>query len=180
MVEIWKPVLGYEGLYEVSNIGSVKSLERYVPNNKGSKKLVYEKILNHCEVNGYDRVELSKDGKRKMHRVHRLVAQAFIPNPNNLPQVNHKDENKKNNCVENLEWCTCVENQNHGTRNTRCAKARRKRVQAIGKNGDVVMEFNSITEASKVTGARANGISACINGRNKTSGGYIWKEKLEV
>lgn len=116
MIEIWKDIEGYEGLYEVSSYGRVRSLQRTRKGSYGSIRIVYEKILNHkIDKDGYHTVSLSKEGKMKYIRVHRLVAQAFIPNPDNLPQVNHRDEDKSNNCVENLEWCDAKYNSNYGT-----------------------------------------------------------------
>lgn len=178
--ELWKDIKKYEGLYQVSNYGNVKSLDRYVENYKGKKRFIKGRVLSQEDVHGYLRVELSKDGKRKMFRVHRLVAMAFIENPGNLPEVNHIDENKKNNHEENLEWCTCQQNQNHGTHNERSAKSKGHSVQALDKNGNVIMEFWSISEASRRTGLRIDCISGCRNGRYKTSGGYIWRRKVEV
>lgn len=106
--EIWKDIQGYEGLYQVSNLGNVKNkIQPYLKQEK-----IYKKFSNS---NGYLFVGLRKDKKRKFKYIHRLVAEAFIPNPNNLPQINHKDENKQNNCVNNLEWCTNKYNQNYGT-----------------------------------------------------------------
>ena len=105
-METWKSVKGYEGLYEVSNLGNVRSL-RYNNTNKISPLKVY------IEKAGYARVSLSKNGKSKNKRIHRLVAEAFIPNMNSLPQVNHIDGNKLNNNVKNLEWCSASRNQKH-------------------------------------------------------------------
>lgn len=108
--EIWKPVVGYEGLYEVSNLGRVRSLNY---NGTGTKGTLSE-ATNKC---GYKYLVLCNNGKRKHHLVHRLVAGAFLINPNNLPQVNHKDEHKDNNCIDNLEWCDNKYNNNYGTKN---------------------------------------------------------------
>ena len=107
--EIWKDIRGYEGKYQVSNIGNVRSL-----NYRGVKGKV-KRLKTECNNCGYILVFLYKECKPKGYSVHRLVAEAFIPNPNNLPQVNHKDENKANNCVWNLEWCTREYNRNYGT-----------------------------------------------------------------
>lgn len=111
--EIWRSIDGYEGLYEVSNTGLIRSLDRFV----GNRNRIKGKILSiRIEKDGYCSVALSKDGKIKRYKIHRLVAQAFIPNPEGLPQVNHKDENKTNNNVDNLEWCTSKYNINYGSR----------------------------------------------------------------
>lgn len=114
-MEIWKDIQGYDGLYQVSNIGRVKSLN-YSRTGK-------EKILKPCKANGYLQVYLYKEGKSKMYKIHRLVAMAFIPNPDNLPCVNHIDEDKSNNCEDNLEWCTVAYNNTYGTRIQRQAES---------------------------------------------------------
>lgn len=121
MQEIWKDIPGFENIYQVSNIGNVKTLDKYVNssiknNNKVKRKT---KILKQYNKNGYLQVSLSKENKRYYFGVHRLVAMAFLPNTNNLPQVNHKDENKLNNKVDNLEWCSAKYNCNYGTRNSK-------------------------------------------------------------
>lgn len=111
--EIWRPVVGYEGLYEVSNTGLIRSLDRFV----GNRNRIKGKILSiRIEKNGYCSVALSKYGKIKRYKIHRLVAQAFIPNPEGLPEVNHLDEDKTNNSVDNLEWCDRKYNMNFGSR----------------------------------------------------------------
>lgn len=109
MKEEWKDIEGYEGKYQVSNLGNVKSL-------KTNRNLYYSKS---CRNRNYLRVGLYKNKKRVMFSIHKLVAETFIPNQKNLPQVNHKDENPSNNCVTNLEWCTCKENINYGNRQLR-------------------------------------------------------------
>lgn len=115
--EIWKSIEGYEGLYEVSNFGRIKSLPRYVilGNGKMCERLIDEKILEQKTTTkfGYKKVSLNKNKKQKTFVIHRLVASAFIPNPENKPQVNHKDGVKTNNNLENLEWVTASENQIH-------------------------------------------------------------------
>lgn len=116
MDEVFRPVEGYEGLYEVSNLGRVKSL-------KWGKERILKPGMDGC---GYLKANLYKEGKIKHFMVHRLVAQAFIPNPEGLPQINHKDEDKTNNRVDNLEWCTAKYNSNYGTRIEQMVQSRIK------------------------------------------------------
>lgn len=132
MIEIWKSIKGYEGLYEVSNHGKVRSIDKVVEyawrgqTKKAAKK---GKVLTPVKRDEYLGVSLSKEGKRKSFLIHRLVAEAFVENPFNLPQVNHKDENKFNNNVSNLEWCTAEYNDNYGSRNQKIRENfERKRV----------------------------------------------------
>lgn len=120
MTEIWKDIKDYEGLYQVSNYGRVRSLDRC--DNMG--RFMDGHILSIGDNgNGYKHVGLSKNGLQKTEYVHRLVAKSFIPNPNNLPQVNHKDENPNNNCVDNLEWCTNKYNNNYGNHKVRLSES---------------------------------------------------------
>lgn len=160
-MEKWKEIEGYTD-YMVSNLGNVKSL--------GNDKTRKEKILTKQKTTkGYLMVSLSKNGKQKIFKIHRLVAQAFIPNPNNLPQVNHKDENKTNNCVENLEWCSAEYNTNYGTRNERVSKS----ILQFSLNGEFIRKWNSITEARKELNIGKH-ISSCCNGKRTKAGGFIW------
>ena len=108
--EIWKDVIGYEGYYQISNLGRIKSVNRITTHNRVRKECMLKQFLNKF---GYYFVSLSKDNKKITQRVHRLVAKTFIPNPNNYPEINHIDGNKKNNKVENLEWCSCQQNILH-------------------------------------------------------------------
>lgn len=167
--EIWKPIKGYEGLYEVSNTGKVKSL-----GGKRTKK--YESILKQVKTNCYLQVTLCKDGKIKNCRVHRLVATAFLHNPENLPEVNHKDENKENNRVDNLEWCSRKYNNNYGTLRERMVKKLSKPVLQYTKTGEFIREWSSTHEVGK-NGFRQGNIVNCCNGKLKTAYGFIWKYK---
>ena len=150
-----KDIEGYEGLYAITRDGKVWSY-------RANKFLKPAK-----EYKGYLRVDLHKDGKQKQHKVHRLVAFAFIPNPDNLPQVNHKDENKENNCVENLEWISGKDNCNYGTRNKRLGKA----VYCVEQK----TVYESVSAASRATNAAIASISRCCKGRQLTAGGYHWE-----
>lgn len=165
-METWKAIPGYEGLYEVSDQGRVKSLWY-------GQTRIMKPEKQGC---GYLRVMLCKDGQRKMLLVHRLVAEAFIPNPNNLKTVNHKDENKENNTVSNLEWMTMRDNLNYGTHNKRVAEAHSKQVQMFDKStGNLLTTFSSAHEAKRVTGISQGNICACCNGKRKSAGGYNWR-----
>ena len=125
--EIWRPIEGYEGLYEVSNTGQVRSLNRYVKGKGKSYRLQKGKMLSPIKnKDGYLQVNLCCNGKNKMFLVHRLSAQAFLPNPDNLPEINHKDEDKTNNIVDNLEWCDRSYNNNYGTRKDKVRESKLK------------------------------------------------------
>ena len=180
MAELWLPVAGYEGLYEVSNQGRVRSLPRNVKTHRGKGYRVSPgRILSPASSGcGYVEVELSKDGIRKKLLIHRLVASAFIDNPDGFPQVNHKDENKMNNCVENLEWCTAKYNANYGTGFLRAkpkmSEAKKKKV-AKCENGVIIAIYSSIGEAAKSVCSDPGHIGKCCNKKQKTSAGYQWK-----
>ena len=185
MKEIWKPVVGYEGFYEVSNIGRVRSLARIVECNDGRKRKIKTRILRQpCAPSGYYMVTLHKNGKQKSGLVHRLVCEAFIPNPLGKGEVNHKDENSKNNNAPNLEWVTSKENINYGTRTERArettTKLQGKAVQQFSKDGKLVAEYESISIAYRATGAFISNIVKCARGEYKTAGSFIWKYKNET
>lgn len=156
--EIWKDIEGYEG-YQISNIGRVRRNDR---------------LLKTIKYNtGYLRTGLCKDGKQKLYYVHRLVAKAFIPNPDNLPQVNHKDEDKTNNRVDNLEWCDAKYNMNYGTRNERVGNLYSKHILAI-KDGKIEKYYKSTREAQK-DGYNNSLTTRCCNNKIKEAYGYKWQ-----
>ena len=176
MKEIWKAIKDYEGKYEVSNLGRVKSLERTSRLNRKIK----ERILAPREhTGGYLRVQLS----RKDFYIHRLVAETFIPNPENKPMVNHKDGNKHNNCVDNLELVTHSENEKHAYKNnlidkTKLSISHNKPVLQYKLDGKFIKEYKSIKEANDTNpNIHGTSISKCLKGVYKTAGGYIWKYK---
>ena len=181
--EEWRPVVGYEGLYEVSNTGQVRSLDKY----DSLGVFWIGKLLSKLKVGGYFMVKLRKDGIQKMCLIHRLVAQSFIPNPLNLPQVNHKDEDKTNNMVDNLEWCDAKYNMNYGTIN-------RRRGESLGygkdnpysipiiqydKNGEFIKEWDSTMDVERELHIQHSNITKCCKKQLhfKTAGGFIWRYK---
>ena len=170
-LEEWKSIPGYEGLYEISNQGRVKSLERIDAN--GVKRGGIRK--NSISARGYSVIQLFKDGKAKYFFVHRLVAAAFIPNPRGHEFINHKDENKTNNSADNLEWCNAEYNNNYGTRIEKVAKKMGVPVVAIDKKTGVREKFFSINEAARKTGASARHIYRVLHNQRKTTKGRYWK-----
>ena len=174
-MEVWKDVVGYEGLYQVSNLGNVKSLPKHKGCGVGYTQP--ERILRNSCNGHYLFVYLSKDHKQKMHYVHRLVAQAFIPNPENKREVNHINGVKKDNRVENLEWNTSSENTIHAFENGLETPYSRKILQ-LDKHGNLIKEWDSIIAAARSLNKPRSNISNCCRGyRYKTAYGYIWKYK---
>lgn len=161
-MEVWKDIKGFEQ-YQISNLGNVYS------------KKVERLLTAHPDKKGYLRVTFWKDNKGHTYKVHRLVAQAFIPNPLNLPQVNHRDENKENNSVDNLEWCDNTYNHGFGTRDERAKQTltNRKNLSLPVECIETGIIYPSIMEARRQTGLR--NISECCRGNRHTAGGFHWK-----
>lgn len=186
MNEIWRDIKDYEGLYQVSNLGRVRSLDHYVK-SKGGVRLVKSKIIKQELTKGYLRVILYKDGISSHYLIHRLVAMTFPDlvdwtedakgKPFEVLQVNHKDEIKTNNCVDNLEWCNSSYNINYGTRNDKMTIKLSKPVLQYTLDMVFVAEYPSTQEASRQTGICQSSICSCCRGLYgfKTAGGYIWK-----
>lgn len=175
MSEVWKPVVGYEGYYEVSSLGRIRSVKRTVKGIDGKNYRLNSAIKRQFDNGkGYYYVSLCVNGVQKPMVVHRLVAKAFLPNPDNLPEVNHKDENPLNNRADNLEWCTRQYNQRYGTHDERVARAAWKPVVGIDNDGNEFY-FASVKEAAKAIGKTICQISSCCNGKRKTSGGLRWR-----
>ena len=187
--EIWKPIKGYEGWYEVSSYGRVRSADRVNINTNGLVRNLKGRILKPVkDKDGYLLCRLYKNGQNKTVKIHRLVAEAFITNPNNLPVINHKDENKANNSVflkkdgsvdlkkSNLEWCDSKYNANYGTRNKRIVETQSKPVLQIDlETNQIVEEYPSTAEASRQLKISHSGISMCCNGKFKAYKGFKWK-----
>lgn len=168
-MEQWKDIKNYEGLYQVSNLGRVKSLWY------GKERILKPGMNNY----GYLRVPLRKNDKRILYLVHRLVAQAFIPNPDNLPEVNHINEVKTDNRVENLEFCDRKYNNTYGTRIEQMVEKQingklSKTVYQYSLNGEFVAEYPSTREIERQLGFKQPSISYCCNGQRKTAYGYKW------
>ena len=157
-----KDVKGYEGLYAVTSCGKVWSYRN---------ECFLKPKVNR---NGYLFVNLYKDRKAKSYTIHKLVAEAYIPNTDNLPQINHRDENKANNCLQNLEWCDSKYNANYGTRNEKVSNSLKKPIIQYDLDGNFIREWPSALDVGKEV---KTNIGYCLRGRYKTAYGYIWKFK---
>lgn len=170
--EIWKDIPGYEGYYQISNFGRVKSLTRRFTRSDGKEVTFKERLLKPgINQTGYKYVNLSKGGRAYCARVHRLVAQSFVPNPKRFPCINHKDENKLNNNSDNLEWCSFQYNLTYNNKQM----CRATPVLQFTKNGEFVKAHVSQAEAERSMGCGRLNISACCSGRIKSCAGYVWK-----
>lgn len=184
--EIWKDIKGYEGIYQVSNLGRVRSLDRVNERGRKKKGMLLKPKLKR---DGYVDVHLTfKDkGKDQNIKIHRLVAEAFMPIPEELKkwygtqylQINHKDENKQNNCVDNLEWCTAQYNSMWGTKRERQKEKIKKSVMQYDMDGTFIKKWDSIKDATySIVGHNSGRIIDCLKGRSTSAYGYKWKYEV--
>lgn len=194
MKEIWKDIKGYEGLYQISNLGNVKKIKNKKYNI--NKKEVEEKEINkYISIGkhklGYKNVKLTdKNGIRKNLFLHRIIAEAFIENPNNFNIINHKDGDKSNNDINNLEWTSQKDNVNHAWKNGLCENVRKvcaingrkksKKIIQKNKNGEVIKVWNSTMDIERELGILHNNITSCCKHYNRTAGGFIWEYYKEL
>lgn len=174
--EIWKPIKGYEGLYEVSNMGRVKRLTT-IKHNRLFKEMIYQPRII---TGGYVLVRLSKDDIHKDYYVHRLVAQHFVDNPFNFNEINHINEDKTDNRAINLEFCNRYYNNNYGTRRQRVAQALKKPISQYNLDGELIKSWDSATDASRELNICKSGIYACLKGRQKTSFKCLWRYNYTI
>ena len=177
MEEVWKAIEGYEGKYEVSNLGRVRSLPRPKTSRNASGEFTFTtkpKILRtFTQRGGYQRVSFGKGKDKRAFMVHRLVAMAFVHGYREGLFINHKDENPRNNRADNLEWVTTSENNIYGNHVTNCR--RHRAVEQLTLDGQFIQRFDGIKEAAEATGCRASSIQSCCKGRFKSSCGYHWR-----
>ena len=168
MQEIWKDIPCSDGFYQVSNLGRIKSLKYGKP-----------RILSSVCCKGYMYISLHIKGKRVRYSLHRLVAQAFVPNPLGYGEVNHKDENPLNNCADNLEWCSHKYNMHYGTARLRQSLTIGKPVEQLTSDNIPIATYRSAAVAETLLGIKATGIKYCCKGQRKSAGGYIWRYVTE-
>lgn len=185
MEEIWKDIEGYEGLYQVSNMGRVRSLERTRSMNQDRVRKpvpVPGRILvPQKKKAGYLGVVLSKDGKQRNVRIHCIVAKSFLPNPEGKPQVNHINGIKSDNRLSNLEWATNSENQQHAlATGLRDMSQRRKAIFQYDMSGKFIRSWNGAVEVEKETGMSQRYVASCCRGEERSAYGFVWKYESEV
>lgn len=167
MKECWKDIKGYEGVYQISNFGRLRKYYSYIKQERILKPMICSnKYLVAC---------LYKNATQKKLLIHRLVAEAFIPNPNNLPCVNHKDETRTNNRVDNLEWCSQKYNLNYGTIKEKHRNRQCKAVNQYTKDGIFIKSWRSESDVQRELSILRECIGRCCKGRQTTAGGFIWK-----
>lgn len=196
--EVWRDVKDYKGLYQVSNLGRVKSVKRYVKHYKGGVKSISERILKLTNDSyGYLVIHLSKNGVGKMYKVHRLVAEAFIPNQDNKPTVDHINTIKTDNRIENLRWATDTEQKKNELTKQHSSEAHKgEKTNFYGKygkkhpnskpvlqydlDGNFIKEWECASQVQREINIISSNITSCCRGRYgfKTAGGYVWKYKV--
>ena len=172
MQELWKEIPGFEGKYEVSNLGRIKSFHKWKRAKCPEEYILKASLAN----NGYCQVTLYNGNVRKKFLVHRLVAEAFIPNPEGLPHINHKDENRENNYAGNLEWCTPLYNNRYGTAKFRAMMTRGKPVKQCMLSGEWLATYANVTIAEMITGIPRGNIANCLYGTSKSANGFKWEQ----
>lgn len=184
MKEIWKDIVQYEGLYQASNLGNIRSIDRVVVSSDGIRQFRHGKTIKQRKnQKGYKIVRLSKNGEAKNKFVHILVLESFCKRPDGLNQINHKDENKENNRLDNLEYCNNVYNQNYGScsvnksKSTINDKQKSKQVIQFAKDGTFIKEFPSLHEVERTLGFKHGHIRDACNEKLHTAYGYKWKWK---
>lgn len=171
-MELWKDIQNYEGLYQISSHGRVKSFQKSTKHRCADEYF----LVPHRMKNGYLQVTLYSGNKSKRKfLIHRLVAEAFIPNPQNLPQINHKDENKQNNHVDNLEWCTAVYNNKYGTASLRMIETKSIPIIQLTLDRKPIAVYRSPKIAERLLGFSAHYISS-VCGKNENAYGYYWEK----
>ena len=176
-MELWRPVKGYEGFYEVSNLGRVRSVDRFVRNSHNGDYTVFKKSIIKkptLDDGGYETITLNKEGRWETRLVHRLVAIAFLGDPEEGQEVNHKDENKRNNQVSNLEWCSKAYNVRYGTRARRAAAKRSRPVLQCTLDGEIIQEYQSLSSV-KEDGFNPSNVKAVCDGKFSQMNGYGWR-----
>ena len=161
---IFSTIKNYPG-YIVTSNGEIYSLKHKKP----------RRLITQKNWGGYERVGLCANGKQRYFLVHRIVAETFLKNPDGKPFINHKDENKSNNDVSNLEWCTTAENNQYGTRLARISASNKKKIKQIDCSGNVVRIWDSQTDAANALNLEIKNINACLKNRRKHCGGYEWR-----
>lgn len=177
MKEVWKNIIGYENLYQISNKGFVASLDRIVNGNQQNpyRNLKGKVLRSGVDGMGYKRINLLKNGKQKSFTIHRLLAIYFINNSNNLAEVNHIDGNKLNNSLNNLEWCSHKANMKHARDNGLIVNYKTSKVLQYDKNENLINRYGSIINASKETKINKSTISRNCRNIRPTAGGFVWK-----
>ncbi len=178
--EIWKDIIGFEGYYQVSSFGNIRSVDRYIQNNpNASRKLKGKNLKQKIGIKGYHLICLHKNGSNKFVRVPRIVGEMFVENPLNKPQINHKDGDKSNNNASNLEWATCLENITHSVKNgfhkSGSNHVQSKPVIQMTLDKKFIKRHGSMMCAFRDTGVADTGISLCCANKRKHAGGFLWK-----